>query len=173
MRHVISVVIIICLLCSCAFGEEERYVCDVNDDTLMNIRDAVIVSRHANGIATLDSEAQVIADVTLNGIVDSEDVLDILEALAGSKILPPSIDRTVDGITFYVSHGSSKLTGAPANATDVVVKQMDLHTITSIGEGAFENHTKLTSITLPDTITVIGKRAFAGCTSLKEMKAGD
>ena len=42
-------------------------------------------------------------------------------------------------------------------------------TVVEVGEKAFENHTELTSIDLPDTISVISTRAFAGCTSLSTM----
>ena len=41
--------------------------------------------------------------------------------------------------------------------------------ITKIGESAFENHTELVSISLPNSITIIGKKAFKGCTSLSQM----
>lgn len=40
--------------------------------------------------------------------------------------------------------------------------------ITKIGNHAFE-HTNITSITIPDSVTVIGKQAFNRCTSLKEV----
>ena len=42
-------------------------------------------------------------------------------------------------------------------------------TVVEIGEEAFMNNTSLTSIDLPDTITVIRARAFKGCTSLSSM----
>ncbi len=42
-------------------------------------------------------------------------------------------------------------------------------TVVEIGPSAFENHSELISIDLPDTITVIGARAFAGCSSLSTM----
>ena len=38
--------------------------------------------------------------------------------------------------------------------------------VTSIGEGAFEDCSSLTSITIPNSITSIGNRAFDGCTGL-------
>lgn len=41
--------------------------------------------------------------------------------------------------------------------------------IVKIGDSAFEGNVKITKVSLPDTIQVIGKRAFAGCTSLAEM----
>ena len=54
-------------------------------------------------------------------------------------------------------------------ATVVVPETYHGKTVTVIGESAFEGK-DLTSIDLPDTITVIGKRAFADCTNLSEMK---
>jgi hypothetical protein len=39
-------------------------------------------------------------------------------------------------------------------------------TITSIGDSAFKNCDKLTSITIPDSVESIGDSAFSGCTSL-------
>ena len=39
--------------------------------------------------------------------------------------------------------------------------------ITTIGEGAFENNTSITSVTIPNTIRTIGKRAFQFCYNLK------
>ena len=41
--------------------------------------------------------------------------------------------------------------------------------ITQIGANAFEGKTSLTTIHLPDTIMIIGTRAFAGCINLKNM----
>jgi len=43
-------------------------------------------------------------------------------------------------------------------------------TVTKIGDDAFAGNTTITSIDLPDTITIIGKRAFKGCTLLCEMR---
>ena len=40
------------------------------------------------------------------------------------------------------------------------------YTVTGVSEGAFENCTQLTSVTLPSTITSVGDRAFAGCSAL-------
>ena len=41
--------------------------------------------------------------------------------------------------------------------------------MTSIGNVAFYNCTKLTSITIPDGVTSIGDYAFDGCTSLNKI----
>lgn len=42
-------------------------------------------------------------------------------------------------------------------------------TVTAIGEGAFEDNTCVETVYIPDTITVIGARAFKGCSNLKSM----
>lgn len=51
-----------------------------------------------------------------------------------------------------------------------IPKTINGMTVTEIGEEAFMNNTGLTSIKLPETITVIRARAFKGCTNLREMK---
>ena len=42
--------------------------------------------------------------------------------------------------------------------------------ITKIGDNAFRYCSNLTSVTIPDSVTTIGVRAFSRCTSLKEFK---
>ena len=42
-------------------------------------------------------------------------------------------------------------------------------TVTSIGTGAFQECTNLTSITLPEGLTYISNGGFSGCTSLTEV----
>ena len=41
--------------------------------------------------------------------------------------------------------------------------------VTSIGDGAFVNYTKLVRITIPDSITSIGYQAFCGCINIKSI----
>ena len=55
------------------------------------------------------------------------------------------------------------------NSASVTVPEVEGMTIVEIGASAFENHTELQSIKLPSTIAIIGRRAFAGCTSLSQM----
>ena len=56
-------------------------------------------------------------------------------------------------------------------AASVVIPEQSVgYTVKEVGEEAFMNNTALTSIDLPDTITIIRARAFKGCTNLKEMK---
>ena len=57
------------------------------------------------------------------------------------------------------------------SATSVIIPEVvDGATVTEIGPNSFEGNATLQSIDLPDTITVIGRRAFADCISLSEMR---
>ena len=63
------------------------------------------------------------------------------------------------------------VTGLLAGAgTDVVIpaKYGELP-VAAIAPDAFRDNTALTSVTVPDSVTLIGDYAFAGCTSLKEI----
>ena len=48
-----------------------------------------------------------------------------------------------------------------------------VYTVTKIGESAFEGNTSLQSIALPNSVTDIGKRAFANCSNLSTMTTHD
>ncbi len=45
--------------------------------------------------------------------------------------------------------------------------------IKRIAPNCFENHTEITAITLPESMTVIGEDAFSGCTNLKTVSGGN
>ena len=50
-----------------------------------------------------------------------------------------------------------------------VPEKIDGYVVSEIGEGAFAGNASVASIDLPDSVTVIGARAFANCTSLVSM----
>ena len=56
-----------------------------------------------------------------------------------------------------------------SSATLTIPESVNGKTVIRIGASALEGNTTLTSINLPDTIQVIGERAFANCTNLAEM----
>lgn len=69
---------------------------------------------------------------------------------------------TDSGLTVVSYRGSASSVTIPATVSGTAV--------TAIGESAFEGNKTLVSIDLPDCITVIGKRAFANCSSLSSMQ---
>ena len=88
-----------------------------------------------------------------------------------------SSDFTIDSVTYHVIESSTNVLVKSFNddaATNVVIPTTVVYnnvtyTVSEIGEGAFENKTALQSVTLPNSITVIGKRAFKNCSNLSQM----
>jgi hypothetical protein len=84
--------------------------------------------------------------------------------------VPESVYRTrlIDGgkgleITGYVGHGWELR--IPSEITDIPV--------TSIGAGAFQNHTSVTHVIIPDTVTFIGLGAFLDCSDILDVVIPD
>lgn len=97
-------------------------------------------------------------------------------ALPGSSSPAPAVDgEAVDNSWFYVDNGvlyfeESRYSGS----TELTIpSELFGQTVTSIGEGCFENCAGLTSIILPPTLQVIGEDAFRGCTALRGIEIPD
>ena len=70
--------------------------------------------------------------------------------------------------------GTVKITGYNGSAETVVIPDtIDGKSVTSIGNGSFEDCTSLTSVTIPDGVKCIGHSAFYECTSLKSITIPD
>ena len=70
--------------------------------------------------------------------------------------------------------GSASITKYYGEAEALTVPaELDGHTVTSIGEGAFFYCRSLTTITLPDSVTSIGDQAFFYCDSLTTITLSD
>lgn len=91
-----------------------------------------------------------------------------------------SFNQTVGGIEYNFEVIVSKMTYVrltPASAPSVVKGDITLpsrvdydgitYTVTQIGQRAFRDYTRITSVILPKTLSQIEKEAFAGCTSLQ------
>ena len=69
-----------------------------------------------------------------------------------------------------LSAATCRVVGYTGNASTLVIGEyFSGMQVIEIGESAFENNTALASIDLPDSIQIIGKRAFANCTNLSTM----
>ena len=69
-----------------------------------------------------------------------------------------------EGLAYEDTDGRLTVTGAGDYDGDEIVipSRIDGTPVTAVGEGAFENCENITAITIPDTVTYIGSRAFAG-----------
>ena len=80
--------------------------------------------------------------------------------------------KIVDGAFTYeaLSETTCSLFKYSGNESNLIVNEyFQGMQLIEIGEKAFEDNTALVSIDLPDSIQIIGKRAFAGCVNLKNM----
>ncbi len=77
--------------------------------------------------------------------------------------------------TYSVVGGNASITYCDASISGAVTIPSTLggYPVTSIDDSAFHNRTKLTSITIPDSVKSIGKNAFKECTSLTSVTIGD
>ena len=93
-----------------------------------------------------------------------------------NKMTPEEIQAlefTTDNVVWKLNDGNTGVIIVKYNGTKSSLTINDKYyslAVTEIGESAFEGNDKLKSITLPATVTVIGKRAFRNCVNLSSMK---
>lgn len=73
-----------------------------------------------------------------------------------------TINGTVDGDFIYADAGKTQLTAYIGKGGEVTIPE----TVTSIGPRAFSNCENITSVTIPETVISIGEAAFCNCTKL-------
>ena len=83
---------------------------------------------------------------------------------------------TTDGITYELANKGTTytVTGYEGKDTVIVIPgSVDGIPVTAIANNAFKDKQKITSITVPDSVTTIGDSAFSGCISLTELNLGN
>ncbi len=65
----------------------------------------------------------------------------------------------------------TRYTGSAENVT--IPQELNGHTVTKIGEGAFRGCAALTSVIMPDSVTEMGNEAFANCANLMTVDISD
>ena len=100
------------------------------------------------------------------------------------KVVVESAFSYCDGLTsIVVKEGNSKYIAQNNCLIDTLTATLVLGcktsvipndgSVTIIGNGAFQDCTGLTSVTIPDSVTSIGDRAFSGCTGLTSITIPD
>lgn len=162
-----------------------------------NETDAVLTTKPTvTCAATKDSPAGTY-DITVSGAVAGNyEISYVAGKLTVEAVTPPTpmpepkvttFDEDVDNsasnkviITFVVKENDSSGTPTVAVSDDkdatgsVSIPETVTHNgveykVTEIGEGAFQNNTGLTEVTIPASITSIGAKAFAGCKNLQSI----
>ena len=82
-------------------------------------------------------------------------------------------DKSSVSVTYRITYYNQHMTNISASYTgDVVIPESvtnndKVYPVTAIDWYAFNNSLEVTSVSIPNTITTIGERAFYGCSSLK------
>ena len=99
--------------------------------------------------------------------------------LTSMNVYAEGMEGYSSGVFDYVllEDGTAEITGYHGGSSEgyevSVPRYVDGYEVTSIGEGAFDEHVRITAITLPDSVTTIGAYAFSGCFSLASITLND
>ena len=90
--------------------------------------------------------------------------------ISETAVLSVAAFPIVDGIIYENTLNGLRIVGVSTAKKNIVIPEtVNGLTVREVGPSAFENQTMLESIDLPDTIEIIGARAFAGCKNLSSM----
>ena len=93
--------------------------------------------------------------------------LDYYDEYSGNVVIPSSV--VYNGNTYSVTSIGNGAFNYCSGLTSVTIP----NSVTSIGYDAFSHCSGLTSVTIPNSVTSIGTQAFYGCTSLTSVNISD
>lgn len=121
---------------------------------------------------SLDEEAATLPPVTIPDLTDDRTLTDTspyaerLEALFAASAPVPETD-----LTYEITSEGVTVTGYVGGELILAIPDtIEGSPVTAIASEAFKNMGNLKAVSVPDTVTSIGKAAFAGCKSLTSMK---
>ena len=86
-------------------------------------------------------------------------------AYYANAVITPTSD--IQGnFVFNTTDGTHTLTAYTGNDSIITLPENYNGENYSIGDYLFKNHTELTSVTIPNSVTTIGQSAFSGCSEL-------
>lgn len=152
-------------------------------DDWLNINFASSTSTPLYHAQSLYVNGSLITSVDFTGKTEIKSyVLSCYQSLT-SIVLPPTITRIGNNafarctnlvisdlnLPNLTSIGSAAFGTSIENAGTKITTISNLGSITSLPESCFQNCSTLTSVTIPNTVTSIGKRAFHNCVALSSV----
>ena len=174
MKKSISFILAVSILLSLVFaiGVFAAFKGDVNGDNEVNNKDVVTMFRYVSGSEKLEDESAY--DFNDDGNVDNKDVVSLFRFVSSGEApeeIPDETEPTPDDYFKFtlLDDGTYEIAAKDKNdlPEDMVIpKKHDGKPVTSIGESAFSYCSKLTSVTIPDSVKLIGNSAFYSCSGL-------
>lgn len=110
----------------------------------------------------------------LPGTAWAEEVPAPNDGAAHDEVIPLADTLTYENLSYTIADSGIVIIDCDESATSVIIpEQIDGIPVTIIGDQAFWNCVKLTSITIPSSVVSIGDKAFENCVGLISISISD